>query len=292
MAQKIGIITYHFTINYGASLQAYALSNFLQKHGYDVEFIDYRPKSIVWEQKKFLYPKRCLLNPSLILESTKKIITMNTFVEKHIKLSQKRFDNSKSLKEHKHAYDIVICGSDEIWNVNYGNRGLDTPYFLDFISGKDARKVSYAPSFGSTKTLGLHKEEIFNLLKDFQAISVRDNNSLSLVNQYDLDVPNITKVVDPTFLVNYEDIMKIPSGNNKYILVYGFLDQKEAQYVKTLAEKERLDIISIGSRQIHLKPFLNLNLFDVSPEYWLGYFYKGIFCRYKIFSWISVFAYF
>ncbi|MEM7717545.1 MAG: polysaccharide pyruvyl transferase family protein, partial [Cyanobacteria bacterium P01_A01_bin.68] len=53
---KIGIITYHFTSNYGATLQAYALSHFLEQNGYDVEFIDYRPKSIRLEQRKNLYP--------------------------------------------------------------------------------------------------------------------------------------------------------------------------------------------------------------------------------------------
>lgn len=272
MSLKIGIITYHFTTNYGATLQAYALSHFLTSQGYDVEFIDYRPKSIRLEDRKYLYPKSSWLNPGRIIEARKKILNMNAFVDKHLKLSQKRFDNSNSLKNYKHQYDVVICGSDEIWNINYSERGLDTPYFIDFISGKDARKVSYAPSFGSTNALGIHKEKVYNFLKEFYAISVRDNNSLSLLNH---DNFKVTKVVDPTFLVNYDKIIKFSNFPNKYILVYGCLDLKEAQYVKTIAEKEGLDIISIGSPQKHLKPFLKLNLFDIAPEYWLGYFYNA-----------------
>ena len=38
---KIGIITYHFSINYGALLQCYALQRYLQKQGNDVVVINY-----------------------------------------------------------------------------------------------------------------------------------------------------------------------------------------------------------------------------------------------------------
>lgn len=39
---KIGILTFHFAHNYGAMLQAYALSTKLRNMGYDAEIIDYR----------------------------------------------------------------------------------------------------------------------------------------------------------------------------------------------------------------------------------------------------------
>lgn len=39
--KKIGILTYHRSINYGAMLQAYALRYTIQKLGYKVEVIDY-----------------------------------------------------------------------------------------------------------------------------------------------------------------------------------------------------------------------------------------------------------
>ncbi|MFN6564374.1 MAG: polysaccharide pyruvyl transferase family protein [Nostoc sp. ChiSLP01] len=273
MCIKIGIITYHFTINYGATLQAYALFKFLQSYGYDVEIIDYRPKSIRLEQRKYLYPKRYWINPNMLIKARKKVINMNKFLYKNTKISQKKFYDKNSLNEYNHLYDVVICGSDEIWNVN-STRGLDTPYFLDFINGEKTRKVSYAPSFGSTTDLGLNKEKVHNLLKDFHSISVRDNNSFSLINQSSL---RIKKVVDPTFLINYENIMKVSSNQSKYILVYGSLDQKETQYVKTLAEQEGLDIIAIGAAQTHLKPFIKLDLYDIGPDDWLGYFYNASF---------------
>ena len=38
---KIGIITFHKAINYGAILQCYALQSFLKDAGYDVQILNY-----------------------------------------------------------------------------------------------------------------------------------------------------------------------------------------------------------------------------------------------------------
>ena len=40
---KICTITCHRVYNYGASLQAYALQNYLEGKGHTVKIIDYRP---------------------------------------------------------------------------------------------------------------------------------------------------------------------------------------------------------------------------------------------------------
>ena len=41
MNRKIGIITYHFALNYGAVLQCYALKEYLSSIGYDVIVLNY-----------------------------------------------------------------------------------------------------------------------------------------------------------------------------------------------------------------------------------------------------------
>ncbi|MBD2343487.1 polysaccharide pyruvyl transferase family protein [Anabaena subtropica] len=280
MSKKIGIITYHFTINYGATLQAYALSHFLKDNGYDVEIIDYRPRSLRWEDIKYLYfSKHSFLDPKLIIKSQVKKSNMNNFVTNNLNLSSTRFYEKINLKQHKHEYDCVICGSDEIWNINT-HRGLDEAYFIDFIAEKDTTKISYAASCGSTKFFGDHEELLSTLLRNFHAVSVRDNNSLSLIKSFDI---NAKKVLDPTFLVDYKNVMRVPNNKNKYVLVYGLLKQREAIYVKKIAEKEGLDIISIGSPQSYLKPFLKLDLFDISPEDWLGFFYNASFIATQFF---------
>ena len=41
MRKKVGIITYHFALNYGAVLQCFALKEYLVAQGYDVEVLNY-----------------------------------------------------------------------------------------------------------------------------------------------------------------------------------------------------------------------------------------------------------
>ena len=65
---KVGIITFHRAINYGAVLQTYALSKYLRECGYDVQVLDYRCKAIEDSYKvKFALNaysiKRLLLSP-------------------------------------------------------------------------------------------------------------------------------------------------------------------------------------------------------------------------------------
>lgn len=43
---KIKTITCHNVYNYGASLQAHALMNYLEEQGHQVEIIDYMPEYI------------------------------------------------------------------------------------------------------------------------------------------------------------------------------------------------------------------------------------------------------
>ena len=39
---NIGILTFHYAHNYGAMLQAYALTTFLKESGHEAKIIDYR----------------------------------------------------------------------------------------------------------------------------------------------------------------------------------------------------------------------------------------------------------
>ena len=59
---KIGILTFHRAINYGAVLQCYALSECLKRMGHDAVVIDYRPEYIEKYRKTIpLSSKRTLL---------------------------------------------------------------------------------------------------------------------------------------------------------------------------------------------------------------------------------------
>lgn len=52
---KIGIITYHNAMNYGAVLQAYALQEWLKKNGCSVEILDYNNQMVALSYRQFRF---------------------------------------------------------------------------------------------------------------------------------------------------------------------------------------------------------------------------------------------
>ena len=65
MKSKIGILTFHNALNYGAVLQCYALQHYLQEKGHDVEVIDYRARSL--KSRKSSSAKRSCTAGALLL---------------------------------------------------------------------------------------------------------------------------------------------------------------------------------------------------------------------------------
>lgn len=264
---KIGIITFHHIDNYGATLQTYGLWSFLQNQGYNVEIIDYRPyqaikfytKGLSPITKSFKFNKKAFSN---IVRSWK----MRQFLVSHMKLSQKKVYFKRNLHYFSKKYDIVICGSDQIWCLD-SFRGFDSSFFLDFVSNQSTRKLSYAASFGNTTELNNFKDEICKLINQFQTILVRDSNSKKIiVNECN---GNAKKVLDPTFLVNYDMIKHPPQFEEKYLLIYNRaqeLNSEEEYFIKRLAKAHNLIIVSVGK----YNRIADINLASASPQEWVG----------------------
>jgi len=127
MKTTIGILTYHFTNNYGGLLQAYALRKFLKNQNYNVSFINYHPKHIE-EGGKFLNIFSLVNIKPNILILYKKIINFvyNVFGNKKLKVSfkdfkikklgikGKRINDIKTLNKYSKKFDVLIAGSDQI----------------------------------------------------------------------------------------------------------------------------------------------------------------------------------
>jgi polysaccharide pyruvyl transferase WcaK-like protein len=191
--------------------------------------------------------------------------------------TSKIYSKPESLQNFSHRYDAVIVGSDQIWDINSPIRGVDTSYFLDFIASTDIRKISYAASFGSTSSLGEHKEKISGLLDSFYRLSVRDSNSLKLLEQE--CKRQAVKVLDPTFLIQYDNLVGKNKGREDHILVYGGLPASLTQPIRDLSKKLNLPVISVGHINNQVAEISNL---QAGPIQWLKYFAsaKYIFTNY------------
>ncbi len=257
---KVGVLTFHGVANYGATMQAYALFNVLKIAGHDVELINYSSSKSSAATRKHLY-----INPGFAVNALKQW-KMKRFFKKYVKLAGKRCFTNQDLKKHTHQYNAIVCGSDEIWNIHLPVQNFDFNYFLEFVS-EDIPKISYGASFGytSSENIGTNVSRISQSLKSFYAISVRDENSLKLVNSFHVSG---VKVLDPTFLCQYSKIVSPPTVKRKYLLVYAQLSSVEQIFVKKIAEYYDLDTIAVG----YPCKLADRNYLSVSPSEWLGYF--------------------
>ena len=219
---KIGIITQPLRTNYGGILQNYALQTILKRRGHTVVTLGREslirvkyPRYILTLTKRFFL--KCFGKYSGSLFREKKynqdypIFTQHTlrFVKERIHHTEIH-DFSKELS-HK-DYDAYIVGSDQVWRPSYNK--IEN-MFLDFTSGWNVKRVAYAASFG-TDDWEFSKEQTEtcqNLIKKFDAVSIRENSGIKLCKDY-LHADAI-HVLDPTMLLQKQNRQKsLPARQN------------------------------------------------------------------------------
>ncbi len=253
--KKVGIVTFHDGINYGAFMQVFSLQRALEAQGYDVDVIHYKQAKFWFKE----YVHFIKMNGRL-LSNYKKIAKFERLQKKHLNLTSFSFDITKLMT----GYDAIYFGSDEIWNINNPGFGFNPVYFG---RGINSRLIAYAPSFGATqiddKNINQVKEDLLN----FDKISVRDANSHNIVEKLTGQAPRI--VADPTLLVEQESLLVEPDQAEKYLLVYASsqLTVEQITQIKNYAESNNLLIISIGYKHA----FAHQNFLDLDPFEWQGY---------------------
>lgn len=200
---KVGVITFLHNDNFGSSLQAYALQRVIREAGYDCEHLDYQPDP----REKILNLLKSGNHPKLILEGLRKRSVRNdmdgarkkskaipVFYQRMMTLSAV-CRNRKELKAQSMTDDILICGSDQIWNPVW----LNPAYFLNFAP-KGKKRIAYAPSLGIREMPGKSKQKKLRvLLRGFDAISVREEEGAALIRQLTGNTPEV--MPDPVCLL-------------------------------------------------------------------------------------------
>lgn len=259
----IRTLTCHDVYNYGASLQAFALMKYLQLQGNNVEIVNYKPDYLNWKyrlswyvnekspyytksQKSFLF--HCLYVFRRFLKEYKTIgrkLAFSRFNSRYLKLTKEYNSYSQLCKEPPEA-DTYIVGSDQVWNNNPLENGWDPAFFLNF--GNDSvKRISYAASFGSTTQC---PDIMKRWLRNLDAVSIRDESTLSLVNNCRDD---ISVVCDPVFLLDKEEWIKAlgleyTDGGN-YMAVYNLADNNDIfEAASIIAKKQKWDIHVINTR--------------------------------------------
>ena len=246
---KIGVLTFHFVYNYGAMLQAYALSHYLSRlDQVECEVIDYRPRTI-----DFLYhpdwtdfcnhPKVVLRNYLKKKMSCADFQAFEHFINTYFVLSN-RIKSDLEFERALNQYDAVFVGSDQVWNPSI--TGFNKNYLLQ-NSKKDLKKFSYAASIGRNEVNNEWRQNL-KLLSEFEKISVREESAGRIIKEI-IPGKEVRCIVDPVFLFTPEEwreMEKKVEDVSKYLLFYSLNNSKALEIkAEELSRQSGLKVVSI-----------------------------------------------
>ncbi len=284
---KTATVTWITHQNYGTDLQAYALQQYLLKKGFENTIISDKyiicpyllsqqesgkgktenvqrdddvtsntmsqrikryilsPKSFFREYRIHMDYRKTLKKNDICVFYRECMKQIEDFKKRRLNISESY--SQENMYRHNDEYDVFICGSDQIWSVfDINFKGY---FYLDFVTKK---KIAYSPSIGTTNIADEKKKIIKEYLRDYSAVSVREN--VSAVQLSELCDRNVHWVCDPTLLHTIEFWEEFSANEtlekDKYLLCY-FLGENAwyFSYVKKMAKKLKLKPILIPIRE-------------------------------------------
>ena len=282
MNRKIGVLTYHNSDNFGAVLQCYALQEYLSSKNYDVEIINFKPKrnkvvqllSDIKNHFKYVKNNFSLTTFYLgifqfkeLLNQTKKF---NLFRSNWLKIS-KLYD--ARITNHDFSdYDVIITGSDQIWNSINGHF---KSYFLIGYENFQGKKIAYAACRGVKKVLDEDLKILNKALNLYDWIGVRDDQTKKFVKQVSNSAAKI--VCDPSMLIDYSKIVNENSPFEfKYILVYVLGNEIKGNHLNVISQikTEHPDAKVVAAYLTKKNPnhfsWADIHIYNAGPIEWLN----------------------
>ncbi|WP_026526384.1 polysaccharide pyruvyl transferase family protein [Butyrivibrio sp. VCD2006] len=245
---KIGIMTFYFAHNYGAMLQAMALQEYLKNEGLNATIVPYYPEKfrIQYSINPFtpgMRFKRRIIN---LLHFFPKYQQYRAFEE--FKLKTMISEKTAEVREKKRfidlidSFDIVLYGSDQIWNVD-----LTYKDFFYFGESTNAIKISFAASLGRSTISTEDIDKMGKCLREFAALSVREQSSREIISE--VTHKSVFVSCDPVFLndVNWWKKFEcsVP-GINRFVLLYLLeYDDKLIELAKKYSGNEAIKLVCI-----------------------------------------------
>lgn len=269
MNRKIGILTFQRTINYGGTLQCYALYSFLRLQYPDdrIEIIDIHNEFVEDNLNVIRAPTSLKKTLSTIKDlfrikaKSEKISEFKNFVENKFILSQRCIGEAEFLKV-ANGYDVIVVGSDQVWNPNVHSRlgNFDKRYFLEKVV-KSCKKIAYAASFGSYSLNDLPNDIVENIV-NFNCLSLRETSAQEILQ--DKIKRDVFNVCDPTLLLDSKSWRDLSTGSKnslESLLIYSL------NYSKPFKDSVRdlKDITGLRTVQISNDPFTPKEV-DVKPS--------------------------
>lgn len=257
--QKVGILTFHRALNYGAVLQCYALQEILKSLGASPVVIDYRQRDIELQHSMHLLvrPRRFIKNIlrfkvaehfTEIRNIVRNRRMFNSFVAKNLRLSGKCTGN-KSIPQ---DIDLYVVGSDQLWNTNLTGGKFDKVYTGDFPHKETSKVITYAVSTKGESLKG-QGEVLKRFAPNFAEISMRES-TLGKIFEEETDCSTRSDL-DPTLLTTattWSEMTNNKYSDRKYVLVYAVRGDVGilVNMANRIAEKNGWEVILIRSNII------------------------------------------
>ncbi|MBD5281033.1 MAG: polysaccharide pyruvyl transferase family protein [Bacteroides sp.] len=231
MNNKISLITFHHSLNYGANVQTYATCKILENLGYEVEVIDLRIK----EHYSFIQKLIGLLRS----------FRFYRFRKNFIPISSRRYSSYTDLKNDPPKSDFYIVGSDQTWNPKI-TEDLSKAFVLDF-GDRTKRRVAFSSSSGQYDWVNPENKWYITLkeaLKDFYAVSVREKYLKEILENMGY---KSYVTLDPSLLVsNYREIIGIPRQNNSIVSYKFVMTNEYKNLLRILAKRYKKNVNLLG----------------------------------------------
>ena len=284
---KVGIMTmYYGNYNFGGQLQALALQHIIENLGHECEVINFSAeiKSSVF-RKLFHTPMGVLARRV----RQKALYTLKDKTDKgfHRDASLRKERFQSFMKEIPHTefcststintmfgkhFDACIVGSDQVWNPQWWVQ----EYFLNFVWER-TKKIAYAASLGVDKLSDTDGCFIADKIKDFTAVSLREEGGKRLLEGYVTNQLHVT--LDPTLLYTrkmWDTIAVKPTIEEPYVVVY-FPGGKSESALRTWHEfciQENLKLVVFphfqGKYDAADEKFSDIRDYSSGPAQFLG----------------------
>ena len=269
---KVGIVTVYDSQNIGSFLQAFALQEFVRSNGDEPFVIQTRSEKTA--KNIFLGRDRDTLkkNPKLMLRYTRNYlfrhdqITQRELKFENYKKDWKRLNIVSVEKANELGLDLVLFGSDEIWNVN-------VPAFekeIMYGGGINARiKAGYAVSAGHAVAKDFKSfPGLVRQISGLDSILVRDDHTAELLKSFGLSADG--KVFDPTLQIRLTDCLgngfNIPDEN--YILIYSYLVPEEIRgCIRKFAEEKGLKTVAVSLYHDWCDEYINCSPLEIGAVF-------------------------
>ncbi|MDK1389167.1 polysaccharide pyruvyl transferase family protein [Sinorhizobium sp. 8-89] len=176
---KLGVLTFHRCINYGSFWQARCLVLGLRSLGAKPVVLDHRSDRVSRAEW------RCALQPLLPARTARSDISLYASKIRKFQNAFASFPLSAAFALDEplapEDCDLVVVGSDEVWNFRHPWYGGVPLFYGEGLSAK--RIVSYAATFGSHPAANGLESYWADKLRQFHAISVRDENSRTIIER-------------------------------------------------------------------------------------------------------------